>query len=195
MLLKRREKPQLKERVRVFLWPRRGWRRSTQYVVKRVLRLSGTPHVIALGCAAGVFASFTPFIGFHFIIGFLLAWAIGGNIIASAFGTFIGNPLTFPFIWASTYQLGLWLLGGKTAALPLQKAMGKIEGPLALLNSINELLPLIKPMTLGGIVLGIPVAIMCYFPARMAIDTYQARRRVRLSRRLAARPDQAEQAP
>ena len=51
--------------------------------------------------------SITPFIGFHLIITFALAWLLRGNMIAGVIaGTCFGNPVTYPFIWASTYQLG-----------------------------------------------------------------------------------------
>lgn len=192
MLFKRRVDPDLSERVRVMLWPRRGWRRSSQYMYKRILRLSGTPHVIALGCAAGIFASFTPYIGFHFIIGMLVAWAIGGNIIASAFGTFFGNPITFPFIWTTTYKVGMWAEGA-SAQKPrsIEELMNSIAGPVDLVRSAAELLPLLKPMTIGGVALGVPIALLCYFPARAAVDAYQRRRRNFLRARTPVGPDGA----
>lgn len=175
MLFQRRQKPAFAERMRVIFWPRRGWRRSTQYVTKRILRLSGTPHAIALGFAAGVFVSFTPFVGLHFLFGFILAWILGGNLLASAFGTFIGNPVTFPLIWVSTYNLGNWMLG--------QAGVAKFQFSSArsLLNeSFDALWPLIKPMALAGVPMGILVALACYFPARLMIEAYQQRRRKRL---------------
>ncbi len=175
MLFGRRDKPDLAERVRVFFWPRRGWVRSSRYVLKRVLRLSGSPHAIALGVGAGVFASFTPFIGFHFILAGLIAWLIGGNLLASALGTFVGNPLTFPFIWASTYGIGNWILGVNAhAALEIDLEPGLLEG------SFVTLLPIMKPMFVSGIPLGIFVALMFYFPVRAGIDIYQQRRRDQL---------------
>ena len=103
------------ERLRELVWPRLGWKRAFQYGWRRVWRLGGTPHAVALGVSAGAFASFTPFIGFHFAIGFAIAWVLRGNLIASAFGTFVGNPLTFPIIWLATYDLGYWLLQGSEA--------------------------------------------------------------------------------
>ena len=169
MLFDRREKPEMSERVRVFLWPRRGWLRSSKYVLKRLLRLSGTPHAIALGVAAGVFASFTPFIGFHFLIGGLAAWLIGGNLIASALGTFIGNPLTFPFIWASTFSVGNWMLGSDE--LEVDFSQGIID------QSLDVFLPIFKPMLVSGIPLGIIVGMMFYFPMAWSINMYQERRR------------------
>src|SRR5690606_27489557 len=96
MLFRRREAESFLERLRVHLWPRRSWSRSTRYVVHRVRRLSATPHAVALGFAAGVFVSATPFIGFHMVLAALTAWIIGGSIVAAILGTFVGNPLTYP---------------------------------------------------------------------------------------------------
>jgi len=172
MLFQRREKPALRERVRDLIWPRRGWRRSSLYIAKRVLRLSGTPHAIALGFAAGVFVSFTPFIGLHFVTAFILAWITGGNLISAALGTFIGNPVTFPIIWATTFQLGNWMLG-KAATMPFHFNIGKS----LLHESFDVLWPLIKPMTVAGVPLGIIFAIGFYFPVRALVVAYQRRRR------------------
>jgi uncharacterized protein (DUF2062 family) len=105
MLFRRRKKATQWERFKVWLWPRVSWRRSVLYFVKRTLRLSGSPHAIALGCAVGAFAAFTPFLGLHIVIAVVIAWLLRGNLIAGAVGTFIGNPLSFPFIWAGTYEV------------------------------------------------------------------------------------------
>jgi len=172
MLFGRRDKPELVERVRVFLWPRRGWRRSSKYVLKRLLRLSGTPHAIALGVAAGVFASFTPFVGFHFVIGAIIAWLIGGNLIASALGTFIGNPVTFPFIWASTFTVGNWMLGVERADILALDLNARTFN-----QSLEVLLPIFKPMLVSGIPLGIIAGMAFYFPMVWCINLYQERRR------------------
>jgi len=172
MLFQRRKKLALTERVRALIWPRRGWRRSWQYIVKRILRLSGTPHAIALGFAAGVFVSFTPVIGLHVVTAVALAWITGGNLIAAALGTFIGNPLTLPVIWASTFHLGNWILG-KAAAVPF-----RFNETKSVLNESFEVLwPLIKPMAVAGIPMGIIFAIACYFPVRGLVVVYQKRRR------------------
>jgi uncharacterized protein (DUF2062 family) len=64
------------------------------------------PRGIALGFAARAFVSFTPFIGVHFILAGLLAFALRASILASAIGTVVGNPVSFPFIWLAAYNLG-----------------------------------------------------------------------------------------
>ena len=119
MLFRRRKAESFLERLRVHLWPRRSWSRSTRYIVHRVRRLSATPHAVALGFAAGVFVSATPFIGFHMVLAALTAWIIGGSIVAAILGTFVGNPLTYAFFWIATFEVGSLMLGGSAKDLHL----------------------------------------------------------------------------
>ncbi|MDD7908367.1 MULTISPECIES: DUF2062 domain-containing protein [Pseudovibrio] len=180
MLFKRRKNPSHMERLRVAVWPRHSWLRSVKYFSKRVLRLSASPHTIALGFAAGAFTSFTPLIGFHFLIAAAIAFIIGGNILASALGTSVGNPLTFPFIWASTYKLGTFVLHGEPAHMshhPLVMSKGFLE------HSLDALWPLIKPMLVGCIPLGIVAGVTCYVVVRFSVAAYQKTRRHRLQLR------------
>jgi uncharacterized protein (DUF2062 family) len=151
-----------------------------QYFFKRVLRLSAEPKVVALGFAAGAFASCTPFIGLHFILAFALAFVIGGNLIASALGTSIGNPLTFPFIWATTYKIGSYILGSEPQKSPNQLddlATGpstySVEGFQSFFDSY---LPYLQPMLVGSIPLGIVVALLTYFMTHQAVLRYQLHR-------------------
>ena len=51
-----------------------------------------------------------------FILSGIIAYLLRGSIIASAIGTFIGNPLTFPFIWALVYSTGSLMVGIDTSA-------------------------------------------------------------------------------
>ncbi len=119
-MFKRRHKPTWLSRGRDFFWPRAGWRRSLSYLAHRIRRLPGTPYSIAAGFACGAAISFTPLIGLHFALAALLAWLIGGNLLASAIGTVVGNPWTFPFIGLWIYELGNWMLGINGNALPAE---------------------------------------------------------------------------
>ena len=103
---------------------------------------------LAAGCAVGAFVSFTPYLGFHIAISIALAWLIRGNLIAAAIGTSVGNPLTFPLIWASTYQLGHAILRGEQAVTPPPFGRHILE------RSIENLSPLIKTMSVGALPLG-----------------------------------------
>ncbi|MEM7302805.1 MAG: DUF2062 domain-containing protein [Pseudomonadota bacterium] len=191
MLFRRREPAPWHERLRVWLWPRRSWMRSSQYFTKRVLRLTASPHAIAAGIAAGVLSSYTPFLGAHFIIAALLAWLLAGNIIASAIGTWFGNPLTFPLIWIASYASGQFLIEGKveTAGIAPQigDAMAMLAGSIGSFDfdrfatAMGEIWnPLIKPMLVGGIPLGIISAGIAYFLTRRATIYFRESRRQKL---------------
>lgn len=173
MLFARRDKLGFFERLKHWMWPQRGWKRACSYIWRRVWRLNGSPHIIALGFAAGVFASFTPFMGLHFLIGFGVSWVLGGNMLASALGTFVGNPISFPFIWWATLSLGNQILGDNVAAID----MGSIN---LFSGSFVDLWPVIKPillpMVVGGIPLGLCIGVISYALLRPAIGAYQLRR-------------------
>ncbi|MFV0359287.1 DUF2062 domain-containing protein [Tropicimonas sp.] len=113
MVFKRRDRRSWSRIVAETIWPRGGWGRAALYIKHRIRRLPDTPHRIARGIFSGVFVSFTPFYGLHFLTAFLVARLIGGNALAAMLATFVGNPVTFPFIAAISLKLGYWLLGLK----------------------------------------------------------------------------------
>lgn len=182
MLFRRRHRPSRIERLRVAVWPRHSWARSSQYIGKRVLRLTASPHVIALGFAAGAFASFTPLIGFHFLMSFAIAFLIRGNMVAAALGTAIGNPLTFPFIWASTFSVGQWILYGRAPETVSDQVHQQLQSSL-FEASFDRIWPTIKPMLVGAIPIGLVVAINSYFIVLKSVELFQHRRRLRLERK------------
>jgi len=178
MLFKRRNPLSFREKLRLAVWPANGWKRSARYISKRVMRLSGSPHAIAAGFAAGVFASFTPFIGFHFILSFVVAFLIGGNMLAAAFGTAVGNPLTFPAIWVSSYKIGNFVLGMEHADVQADTISASLTT-----QSPGSILPLLQSMTIGGLPLGIAFGLAAYFSVRWMVVTYQRARRQRFAAR------------
>lgn len=171
MLFRRREAESLLGRMRVHLWPRRSWSRSSRYVVYRLRRLSDSPHAVAIGFAAGVFSAVTPFLGTHMIMAALIAWAIGGSIVAALLGTFIGNPLTYPVFWYSTYEVGNLMLGGTVAKQRIDLSDGIFQ------SSLEQLWPILKPMSLGTIPVGLALAALSYVLVKPMVEAYQHRRR------------------
>jgi hypothetical protein len=192
MLFGRKVPAGLGERVRTSLWPRRSFWRSAKYFAKRALRLSATPHAIASGVAAGVFVSFLPIPGFHFAIAALFAWLIAGNIVASAIGTAFGNPITFPVIWGACYELGELILKG-SASEPAQPI--HLGHALAHLDFAPLWEPLLKPITVGAIPLGLLFAAIFYVLTRWAATAFRDRRRRRLAERARAGVEDSEPAP
>ncbi len=165
--------------VWAFIWPKAGWRRASRYLAHRVRRLPGTPYRIAAGFASGAAVSFTPFIGLHFVFAALLALLLRGNVVASAIGTAVGNPWTFPLIWAWIYTLGQWLMGAE--------ASSDFHATLTLSYIFERPLEVLWPMTLGAVPTVVVVWIGIFWPIRGAIAEYQHVRHNRMRRKVRVR--------
>ncbi len=181
------------------LWPRGGWTRAFHYVKHRVRRLPDRPDRIARGVGAGVFISFTPLFGLHFICAVLAAKVVRGNMLAALLGTFFGNPLTFPFIALSSMKLGNLLLGTRfderEHATLFSKFLGAGEDlkhnffaiftdeTSSWTNLINFANDVFLPYLVGGILPGIAAGVAAYYLSEPVIAVYQKRRRKRLKER------------
>ncbi|MEM7718764.1 MAG: DUF2062 domain-containing protein [Pseudomonadota bacterium] len=186
-------------------YPKGGWRRASQYVVHRLRRLPDPAHKISRGIAAGVFTSFTPFFGLHFIVSAALAWVMRANILAALLATFVGNPLTFPIIAAISMEIGSFILGVRP--LPLQLVLGSFS------DAANDLwrnfvaifttdtiqwAGLVRfwdrvflPYLVGGFLPGLVAAFASYFLANPVILAYQKARVARLKKKFAKRRERA----
>ena len=181
--------------IRSVVWPERGFRRLFSYLFQRVVRLPGTSGSIAIGVASGVAASFLPFIGVHFLIAALIALLLRGNVLASAIGTFFGNPWTFLFIWVSDYRLGLWLLqqsghGDQFPELNLQQ-LGDVvtlfmhfltfSGGVDWQQVAGPFEQVFLPMTIGGTVLAILSWVVAFVLCYYSLEWWRAHRAKRLA--------------
>lgn len=179
-------------------YPRGGWGRAVRYVVHRLRRLPDPAYKISRGIAAGVFTSFTPFFGFHFLIAGTIAWGLRGNILASLLATFVGNPLTFPIIASISVELGTIILGKPPVPLPEVIASFSQASVELWRNFMAIFTPaqthwgslgvffdrVFLPYLVGGIAPGIAAGLAAYFLSRPLIAAYQRRRLKKLERRL-----------
>lgn len=188
MLFRRRIPASRWERARIAFWPRRSFARSVRYFSRRVVRLTATPHAIAAGVAAGAFASFLPYVGFHFLIALLVAWLVRGSLVASLLATAIGNPLTFPFIWAAGLSVGRGILEGVGPAYAETPQIGELlrQGQLS-----NLWEPLFLPMTIGGAILGAAFGVVLYAVTLWGVSAFRAQRRARIVQRASNSPGYA----
>lgn len=162
--------------------------RRMRYVWRRLLRVHATPHDIALGCAAGVFAACTPFLGLQTALAILLAFAFRVNIPAAMIGTFAGNPLSWPAIWSFSYLSGAWLLGVdpvKAADEVSRSAEAIAEvaahpSPVAIDVVATTLAPHVMPLMTGSLIVGVIAAALSYYPTRRAVRRFQQRRQAAL---------------
>jgi uncharacterized protein (DUF2062 family) len=178
--------------------PRRGraaprpWRKSVQSLriaTRRLMRLRASPHEIALGCAAGAFVSITPLLGVQTLIAVLLATLLRASVPAAVLGTFVGNPLSWPFIWASTYAMGLELVGFEGVFDPatfqhnvLALWAAVLERSPHVLDATTALLwPLLWPMLAGSLPIGLLTAAVVYYISRNLVRAWRLRRMTRVA--------------
>ncbi|AJY46601.1 DUF2062 domain-containing protein [Martelella endophytica] len=179
MLFKRRSPASLTQRVRAAIWPRKGLWRAPVYLYHRTVRLRATPHAIAMGIAAGVAVSWTPFIGFHFVSAFALAFLFGGNYFAAALGTAFGNPFTFPFIWLLSWRFGNTLLSRST----FDRDHINLVELVKTFDFADLWKPLLEPMAVGCILPALVCSAIFYAATYFAVQSFQTRRKAMLEAR------------
>ncbi|OYX44993.1 MAG: DNA-directed RNA polymerase subunit omega [Rhodobacterales bacterium 32-67-9] len=216
MVFKRRNPRTYLQMLAEAFWPRGGWTRAFHYVKHRIRRLPDDPHRIARGVGAGVFISFTPLFGLHFLSAVAVAKLVRGNLLASLLGTFFGNPVSFPIIAFTSMKLGHLILGTNFDESQNATLFGKFVGAgedlkhnfLAIFtdattqwaNLYNFWNEVFLPYLVGGLLPGIVAGVVSYYLSEPLIAAYQKHRRKRLRdrfeklrARLHARQEQARE--
>ena len=193
MIFKRRDpKPALRA-IAEFLWPRGGWTRAFHYIKHRMRRLPDSPERIARGIWAGVFTTFTPFYGLHFIVAAGVSRAMQGNLLAALMATFFGNPLTYVPIGLTSLKTGHWILGTKMDESAHRSFGGKFADAgsdlwfnLVAIFTDAEMdwsgiavfaREVFYPYLIGGILPGIICASVAYYLMVPLLRAYQKRRK------------------
>ena len=193
MVFKRRDKRNWLRATWEAIYPKGGWTRAFHYVKHRVRRLPDSPERIARGIFVGVFTSFTPFFGMHFVFAALFARIINGNIFASILATFFGNPLTFVPIAYASLKTGYWLTGMNVDADRVRHGLGEMFlsashdlwfNFMALFSNrtpewtgLEEFYnDVFDPYMIGSLIPGIITGLICYYLSVPVIRAYQKRR-------------------
>lgn len=200
MIFKRRDRRPIWQIVFDFVYPRGGWARAFEYVKHRVRRLPDTPEKISRGIWAGVFTTFTPFYGLHFIVAVSIARVMRGNILAALLGTFFGNPLTYLPIGVASLTTGHFLLGTRPEQ-GFNRSLGDKFAAASgdLMHNFKAMFTpermdwhdlgifydeVFFPYMIGGVIPGVIVATVCYSLSVPLIRVYQNRRRKNLQAKL-----------
>jgi uncharacterized protein (DUF2062 family) len=171
------------DRVLNWLWPRIGLGRVFRLYWHRLHRLPGTPHAIAAGFSLGVGFSLNPFLGTHIVLSVLAARLTRVSMVGAALGTLVMNPWTAPAIWFSTYYVGRLIEGGKRPGprTPGFGAMFKhLSESLWTLDShlfMESVWPVIRPMLLGSILLGVLAGLTTFALIKPALERLRGKRK------------------
>jgi uncharacterized protein len=184
MLFTPKHSPTWGQRLRVAVWPRRSWQRSSRYIGWRVMRLGGSPHGLALGVAIGVFVATLPIPGAQFLAAAVAAWVLRGNVPAALLGTFWANPVTVPVLWLSAHWLGCLMLGTPVVfqATDFFARMAQVKSALlapgaeTLSAAYAVLWPVFKPLVIGALPLAAVSAAVFYGLTLYLLQGYRERR-------------------
>ena len=193
MVFRRRDRRSALRVISDSVYPRGGWARAFLYVKHRVRRLPDTPERIARGIWAGVFTTFTPFYGMHFVVAALLARGLRGNIFAALMATFFGNPLTYVPIGIISLKTGHLLLGNELDEGVQRSFGGKfVDAGRDLKENFFALFSdktadwhglavfyheIFFPYMIGGIIPGIIAGTIAYYLSVPVIRAYKKRRK------------------
>ena len=173
---------------------RRSLKRRSLKILLDLMGREQTPERVAAAVALGVGVGLSPFIGFHFILAIVLAFAFRLNKLDAVLGSLVGNPWTLPPFFAAGYRVGRALLGySSTRVAPLhwQRILHEdfwvaFRGP--------GFGPRLASFLLGTTLLAAATALVTYMVLRGMLRVYH-RKHPRVAERAARRRAISERLP
>jgi uncharacterized protein (DUF2062 family) len=157
------------------MWTREGWERR----LETLLHTHDTPRRTAFALAIGVAIGFSPFVGFHLIIGVLVAFFFNLNRVAVIGGVCVNLPWLMGFYYAGTTAVGTWLLGTQVPDRLMRSLHEAWELPDwgDRIGAVGGLLqPLLWPFTLGSLLGAVALGFLTYRVALPLLDALRRRR-------------------
>ena len=175
------------KQIKIKTIPKEGLVSFIRRLYERFIRIRGAPREVALGFALGIFVGMTPTVGVQTPIAIFLAALFKWSKLAAAIGVWISNPVTVPIIYGVTYFIGAKLLNLEPVVnMPLSPTWSTLK---AMLQKAPQAF---GAMTVGGGLIGVPLAIISYYLAYAAVDKYQKDVKEKLVRQKAKLADTKE---
>jgi hypothetical protein len=142
----------------------------------QLLHTHDTPQRTAAAYALGVFFGFSPLLGFHTMLGLVLAFALDLNRVAVLLGIYSNLPWILPAYYTLTTVLGAKMLGVQVRPRLLRELTEAVAAfswtdTRALLHALT---PLAWAYALGSTIGAVILAIIAY---RVALGVIEAHRR------------------
>ena len=147
-------------------------------VYERFLKIRGEPRDIALGFALGLFVGLSPTMGLQTPVAIFFAALLKWNKISAALGVWITNPLTAPIVYGITYFSGAKVLGLTRAYMPAENI-----GSTSLFKMLLKAPEIFWALIIGGLMIGIPLAVAGYYLSYSAVMRYQEKIKKKMAKR------------
>lgn len=171
-------------------------RRKLKRVYIRIVAAKGSPQQVAAGLALGVFLGMAVPWGLQIAAAVVAATILNVARVPAVIGVNVTNPLTVPFLYLLAWRIGNWVLKPFTGgSQPIE--WGKMEHTLRAFLSLAG--GVLLRMTIGGILMGVVLAVITYFLTLWGLirfrEKVKQRRAARRLARLSARAPAGGQAP
>ncbi len=85
--------------------------RQLKDLIKKLLHVEDTPERTALAYSIGIFLGFSPFLGFHTLMGLAIAFLFNLNRVAILLGVWSNTPWWIILYYTMATWLGAWVTG------------------------------------------------------------------------------------
>jgi uncharacterized protein (DUF2062 family) len=163
-------------------------RRWLQEHSLKLLAIRDTPEAIAGGVAIGIFFGFTPQFGLKTVLSICLAWLTGSNIIAAVIAGTLHDLLLplMPVVYVWEYKVGYWLM---TNPHRWPEHLRKVHLAWHEWRNWTMFLSVGKPLLLGSMVYGTPMALLSYFISKKIVIRHHRKRDLLAQRTAQNKPD------
>jgi len=136
--------------------------------VNNLLLIRKTPEAIAIGVATGVFFGFTPLFGLKTLLAIMVTWLLRGSKMAAAIAVTLHDVFLpiLPILLRLEYDVGYWLLSNPHE-LPPHLHMHHFSAGNWM--HWSTFLDAGRPVLVGSIVVGAPIAVLTYFIVRLIL--------------------------
>jgi len=168
-----------------------------RFIKFRILHVNDAPQPIARGIAIGVFFAYLPLLGLQMILAFFFATWFKANKIIALMSTWISNPLTAMIIFYPSYRVGRFIASWfqQKPELDAEQLEEILHEQLSFWEMISNLFSydywkriagvfarIGLETCLGGVILGLLVALASYWLAYYSIIGYRTRKAERKRR-------------
>ena len=140
-------------------------RKIERFLIYRVMSLDDTPHRLALGCAIGIFVTWTPTMGLQMTITIIISFLMRANKFVGVPFVWISNPLTIIPIYGPNYLIGCWMLGNEPGEN--WKALLEVSSTGTWWERMGDwfqsILPIFWELWIGSLVVATVLGVATYF--------------------------------
>ena len=145
-------------------------------ILDRLSSVEASPDSVAFGFALGIFLGFTPLIGLKTLLALLIAWVFRCSKLAAFIGVTV-HDLVWPFVpvlLRAEYQIGYWYLSHPHHFAPrLHLALHDLHPALDWSTALTTA----RPLLIGSMALGLPIAALSYAAVRTALSAKRSAHR------------------